>query len=74
MESGDAQITGNVLTNVTVKGDNIWSGKTEFVLGKVLGCWAHNGGNCKNNTITNITSEATSNIGEIAASYSVTQS
>ena len=74
MESGDAQITGNVLTNVTIKGDNIWSGKTEFVLGKVLGCWAHNGGNCKNNTITNITSEATSNIGEIAASYSVTQS
>ena len=73
MESGDAQITGNVLTNVTVKGDNIWSGKTEFVLGKVLGCWAHNGGNCKNNTITNITSEATSNIGEIATGYSVTQ-
>ena len=72
-QTKDLQITGNTLTNVTVKGDNIWSGKTEFVLGKVIGCWASPTGNCQNNTTTNMTSEATDNIGEIATGYNVTQ-
>ena len=57
------QITGNTLTNVTVKGENVWSGKSNFVLGKVVGNWCVPNGACKNNTFTG-TTEATANIGQ----------
>ena len=59
------QFTGNILTNVTVKGENIWSGKENdgFKLGKIVGNWCVPNGTCKNNTFTG-TTEATGNIGQ----------
>lgn len=59
-------VTGNTLTNVTVKGDNIWPGKESngFVIGKIVGNWNAINGICSNNTFTG-TTEATGDIGEI---------
>ncbi len=57
------QVTGNTLTDVTVKGENIWSGKTSYALGKIVGNWCVPNGACKNNTFTG-TTEATENIGQ----------
>ena len=61
---GDSrEITGNKLTNVTVKGENILSGKT-LAIGKIVGNWNATAGNCKNNTFIGTTT-ATNNIGLI---------
>ena len=61
---GDSrEITGNKLTNVTVKGENILSGKT-LAIGKIVGNWNATAGNCKNNTFIGTTT-ATANIGLI---------
>ena len=61
---GDSiEITGNKLTNVTVKGENILSGKT-LAIGKIVGNWNATAGNCKNNTFIGPTT-ATANIGLI---------
>ena len=57
------EITGNKLTNVTVKGENILSGKT-LAIGKIVGNWNATAGNCKNNTFIG-TTMATENIGLI---------
>ena len=57
------EITGNKLTNVTVKGENILSGKT-LSIGKIVGNWNATTGNCKNNTFIGTTT-ATANIGLI---------
>ncbi len=63
------KITDNTLTNVTVKGDNMWPGKTEYELGKVIGCWATNGGECKNNSFEGGTTEATADVGRVYEGY-----
>ena len=61
---GDSrEITGNKLTNVTVKGENILSGKTLAIV-KIVGNWNATAGNCKNNTFIG-TTMATENIGLI---------
>ena len=57
------EITGNKLTNVAVKGENILSGKT-LAIGKIVGNWNATAGNCKNNTFIGTTT-ATANIGLI---------
>ena len=66
-------ITGNTLTGVTVKGDNIWAGKESngFVIGKIVGNWNAASGTCNNNTFTG-TTDATADIGEIESGCSVT--
>ena len=60
---GSREITGNKLTNVTVEGENILSGKT-LAIGKIVGNWNATAGNCKNNTFIGTTT-ATANIGLI---------
>ena len=59
-------VTGNKLTDVTVKGENIWAGKegNGFILGKIVGNWNAIKGVCKENTFTG-TIDATGYIGEI---------
>ncbi len=65
-ENGNVlNIRNNTLTNVTVKGENLISGKSDYVIGQVVGNWnAFNGGECKGNTITNVTG-ATTVIGKV---------
>ena len=63
-ERYSVDVTGNKLTNVTVKGENIWSGKTEFVIGKIVGNWNAMKGTCKNNTFSGTTT-ATNDIGKV---------
>ena len=75
--SGDntSNVTGNSLTNCTVDGigGGIFDGgKTEYVIGKVVGNYNCNG-TCNNNTITNMTTSATENIGKIESGKTVTQ-
>jgi len=69
-----ANVTGNTLTNCTVKGnDGIYAGgKDRYIVGKIVGNYNANG-DCKNNTITNMTTSATGNIGEIEAGLNVNQ-
>ena len=74
--SGDntSNVTGNSLTNCTVDGigGGIFAGgKTEYVIGKVVGNYNCNG-TCNNNTITNMTTSATENIGKIESGKTVT--
>ena len=59
----NVQVTGNTLTSVTVKGENLVSGKSDYVLGKIIGNWCVPNGACKNNTFTGETN-ATDNIGQ----------
>mgnify|MGYP002560213469 CR=1 FL=1 len=59
-------VTGNTLTNVTVKGDNRIAGKSDFVIGKIVGNWNATVGTCKGNTFSG-TTVATNNIGEVEA-------
>ena len=68
-------VTGNTLTNCTVDGigDGIFAGgKTQYIVGKVVGNYNCNG-DCTNNTITNMTTSATANVGKIEAGKTVTQ-
>ena len=59
-------VTGNKLTNVTIKTENIWPGKESdgFVIGKIVGNWDATKGACNNNTFSGTTT-ATDNIGKI---------
>ena len=68
-------VIGNTLTDCTVDGigDGIFAGgKTQYIVGKVVGNYNCNG-NCKSNTITNMTTSATENIGKIEAGKTVNQ-
>ena len=57
------EVTGNKLMDVTVKGENVLSGKT-LAIGKLVGNWnvIAGTGTCKDNTFSGAT-EATANIG-----------
>ena len=57
-------VTGNTLTDVTVKGENLVAGKDHFVIGKIVGNWDATVGACKNNNFDGTTT-ATDNIGEV---------
>ena len=73
-ENGNVlNIRNNTLKNVTVKGENLISGKDDYVIGQVVGNWnARSGGECKDNTVTNVTG-ATTAIGKIQPDVTVTQ-
>ena len=60
------QITGNTLTGVTVKGENLWADKNHFVIGKIVGNWNAITGTCNNNAFDGTTT-ATDDIGETEA-------
>lgn len=75
--SGSAvgDVTGNTLKDCAVDGigGSIYAGgKDKYIIGKVVGNYNCNG-TCNNNTITNMTTSATANIGEIEAGKTVTQ-
>ena len=68
-------VTGNTLTDCTVDGigGGVYAGgKDKYVIGKVVGNYNCNG-TCNNNTVTNMITSATENIGEIEAGKTVTQ-
>lgn len=68
-------VSGNTLTDCTVDGigGGVYAGgKTEYVIGKLVGNYNCDG-TCNNNTITNMTTSATENIGKIEAGKTVTQ-
>ena len=69
-----SDVTGNTLTDCTVGGnDGIFAGgKTEYIIGKVVGNYNCNG-TCNTNTITDMTTSATENIGKIESGKTVTQ-
>ena len=56
-------VTGNSLTNVAVKAENVLTGKTA-VIGKIVGNWDATIGECSDNTFSG-TTDATGDIGEI---------
>ena len=64
-------VTGNKLTNLTVKAENVLTGKTA-VIGKIVGNWNATVGTCNNNTFSGTTT-ATDNIGEVENRCTVTQ-
>jgi hypothetical protein len=67
-------VTGNTLTDCTVDGigGGVYAGgKSEYVIGKVVGNYNCNG-TC-NNTVTNMTTSASENIGKIEDGFTVTQ-
>ena len=73
--NGTGDVTGNTLTDCTVDGigNGIFAGgKTEYVIGQVVGNYDCNG-TCNNNTITNMTTSVRDNIGKIEAGKTVTQ-
>lgn len=64
---------GHTLTGCTVNGAGQYAdGKTMYIIGKVVGNYNANG-TCNDNTITNMTTTATANIGEIEAGKTVVQ-
>ncbi len=68
-------VTGNTLIDCTVDGIGggvFAGGKDKYVIGKVVGNYNCNG-TCNNNTITNMTTSSTQNIGEIEAGKVVNQ-
>ena len=75
--SGDntGNVTGNTLKDCTVDGigGGIYAdGKSNYIIGKVVGNYNCNG-TCKNNTITNMNTSETKNIGQIENGMRVTQ-
>ncbi len=73
--SGTGDVTGNTLIDCTVDGIGAGvyaGGKDKYVIGKVVGNYNCNG-TCNNNTITNMTTSATANIGEIEDNKTVTE-
>lgn len=73
--SGTGDVTGNTLTDCTVDGigGGVYAGgKTEYVIGKLVGNYNCNG-TCNNNTVTGMTSSVTENIGQIEAGKTVTE-
>ena len=72
---GTGDVTGNTLTDCTVDGigGGIYAdGKNTYIIGKVVGNYNCNG-TCNNNTITNMRTSATANIGKIESGKTVTQ-
>lgn len=70
-----SNVTGNTLTDCTVDGigGGIFAGgKNEYIIGKIVGNYNCNG-TCNDNTLTNMTTSATANIGEIESGKTVTQ-
>ena len=65
-------VTGNDLTGVAVKGENLVAGKNNFVIGKIVGNWNATTGECSSNTFTAGTTDATGDIGEIESRCIVT--
>ena len=65
-------VTGNDLTGVTVKGENLVADKTHFVIGKIVGNWNATTGECSSNTFTAGTTDAAEDIGEIESRCIVT--
>ena len=65
-------VTGNTLTGVTVKGENLVAGKNNFVIGKIVGNWNATVGECSSNTFITGTTVATEDIGEIESRCIVT--
>lgn len=68
-------VTGNTLTDCTVDGigGGVYAGgKTEYVIGQVVGNYNCNG-TCNNNTVTGMTPSANAAIGKIEAGKTVTQ-
>ena len=65
-------VTGNTLTDVTVKGENVIPSKSDFVIGKIVGNWNATVGTCNNNTFSGATT-ATANIGKVESRGTVTQ-
>ena len=65
-------VDGHTLTNCTVNGaDGQYAGgKDKYIIGKIVGNYNANG-SCENNTIVNMTTVATSDIGEIENGFSV---
>ena len=57
-------ITGNTLSGVTVKGETLWSGKSDYVLGKIVGNWNAAVGRCADNSFSG-TTDAVGDIGKI---------
>ena len=72
--SNTNDVIGNTLTDCFVDGnDGIHAdGKSNYIKGKVVGNYNCNG-TCKNNTITNMNTSATENIGQIENGKRVTQ-
>lgn len=68
-------VTGNTLTDCTVDGigGGVYAGgKSEYIIGKLVGNYNCNG-TCNNNTVTNMTTSATANIGKIESGMTVMQ-
>lgn len=67
------KITGNTLTGVEVKGEDIWPGKesNSFVIGKIVGNWNAANGTCNDNSFVTGTTVATKDIGEIESGCTV---
>ena len=64
---------GHTLTGCTVTDAGQYAdGKTMYIIGKIVGNYNANG-TCKDNTVTNMTTTATDNIGEIEAGKTVVQ-
>ena len=67
------QVNGNTLTDCTVEGTGEYAdGKSQYVIGKVVGNFNCDG-SCLENTIVNMTTPATDNIGKIEAGKIVNQ-
>ena len=64
-------VTGNKLTDVTVKAENVLTGKTA-VIGKIVGNWNAADGVCKDNTFSG-TTVATGNIGKTESGCTVNE-
>ena len=74
--NGSGDVISNTLTNCTVDGigSGIYAGgKDKYIVGKVVGNYNTNG-ICRNNTVTDMTTSATANIGEIEANKTVVES
>ena len=56
-ESGnELTFSNNTLIDVTVKGENLISGKSDYVIGQAIGNWnARSGGSVNNTTVTRVT-------------------
>ena len=68
-------VTGNTLTDCEVNGigNGVFAGgKSEYIMGRVVGHYNCNG-TCNNNTITNMATSATANIGKIQSGCNVVE-
>ncbi|MBR2014540.1 MAG: hypothetical protein IJ998_03855 [Alistipes sp.] len=73
--SSTGDVTGNTLTDCEVNGigGGVYAGgKSEYIIGKLVGNYNCNG-TCQNNTVVNMTTDATNNIGKIEASVTVVE-